>query len=210
MMKQEKNNRSLRKNILLFIGVLVSSFILHEVHGQDEKPSLLWEVTGNNIQTSYLYGSIHILPKADYEMKEKVVSAFEKADQVVLELDMDQPGLQMAIMKHMQMKEGMTLDQLFSSEDYAKVDKEVKAALGVGLENFNTFKPFFLISLLTAKLMGKELESFEQTFVQMAKDQQKEVLGLETIEFQASIFDRIPYEEQALDVLDLVNDKERN
>ena len=34
--------------------------------------SLLWKIEGNGLKTSYLYGTFHILPQADFELKEKV------------------------------------------------------------------------------------------------------------------------------------------
>ena len=40
-----------------------------------EKNSLLWKVEGDNIQTSYVFGTIHMLPKDDFLMPQKVKDA---------------------------------------------------------------------------------------------------------------------------------------
>ena len=49
--------------------------------------------------------------------------------------------------------------------------------------------------------------SYELTFVQRAKGQKKEILGLETVEFQTSLFDEIPYEDQAEDLVEMLSDR---
>ena len=46
-------------------------------------------------------------------------------------------------------------------------------------------------------MAGGDIVSYEMEFMEMAKAEVKEIGGLETIEFQMSIFDSIPYEAQA-------------
>src|SRR6195952_4113484 len=65
-----------------------------------------------------------------------------------------------------------------------------------------TTKPFFLAAMLYPKMMPcKTLTGVEEELMKMAKEQKKEIKGLETMEFQASVFDSIPYEEQAKELL---------
>ncbi len=210
MIKKKKNRNKIVWRSLICSALMVGALVFQQAYGQAGEQSLLWKIKGNGIQPSYLFGTIHILPEAAFELKPKVEEAFQNTDQLVLELDMDDPNLQAEMMTHMKMKGGKTLKQLFSKADYDAVDKELKKASGVGLKKFNAFKPFFLTSILVSKLMGEQVASFEFRFVQMAKAQEKEVLGLETIAFQAGVFDKIPYEEQASDVLDLVYNSEKH
>ena len=56
------------------------------------KSSLLWEITGNDLkQPSYLFGTIHIICKEDFFLPPIVTEKFTNAEQVFLELDMDDP-----------------------------------------------------------------------------------------------------------------------
>ncbi len=175
---------------------------------QAQNNSLLWKVEGENIQTSYLYGTIHLLPQDAFEIKDKVKEAFNSSEQIVLELDMDDPSMQMKMMQNAAMKGGVTLDQVFSEEEYDAVSNAVKEQMGVGLEMLNTMKPFIISSMLIGTLIEGPPASYEMTFVQMAKEKELEIIGLETVEDQMAIFDKIPYEEQAKDVVEMVQNQE--
>ena len=47
----------------------------------------------------------------------------------------------------------------------------------------------------------KTISGVEEELMKVAKLQKKEIKGLETMEFQAGVFDSIPYEEQAKELL---------
>lgn len=178
------------------------------VQAQTESKSLLWKVEGENIKTSYLYGTIHLLPQDAFEIKEKVTDAFNSSEQIVLEIDMDDPSMQMKLMQNAAMKGGTTLDQVFSEEDYQAVSDALKETMGIGLELMNTMKPFMIASMLIGNLIEGTPASYELTFMQMAKENGLEILGLETIEDQMAVFDKIPYEKQAKDVVEMVRNQE--
>lgn len=205
----QSSRRDLWRKLVILIGLFVGIFIVHDVNSQDKlASSLLWKIEGNNIQPSYLYGTFHLLPQKDFIMKEKVTKAFDQSEQIVLEMDMDDPNLQLKMMQYAPMKDGQTLDQMLSEEDYAIIDRVLTATMGSGLSNFNSFKPFVLSSMLLPTLLDGRPASFEATFAQMAQESQKELLGLETAQEQMSLFDDIPYEEQIDDILDIVKDRD--
>lgn len=195
------------KTIRIVIGMLlvISGWT---VQAQTGSKSLLWKVEGDNIQTSYLYGTIHLLPQDAFEIKEKVTDAFNSSEQIVLEIDMDDPSMQMKLMQNAAMKGGTTLDQVFSEEDYKAVSDALKETMGIGLEVVNTMKPFMIASMLIGNLIEGTPASYELSFMQMAKEKELEILGLETIEDQMAVFDKIPYEEQAKDVVGMVRNQE--
>ncbi|MEM1320544.1 MAG: TraB/GumN family protein [Bacteroidota bacterium] len=168
--------------------------------------TLLWKIEGNGIQPSYLYGTFHLLPQKDFLLKENVKKAFKAADQIVMELDMDDPNMQAEMMQSMMMKDGQTLDKLLSEENYKALDKQVTAKLGSSLQMMNNWKPFFIGSMLIIQYIEGPPASFEQTFTQMAMEQKKEILGLETVGEQMAIFDIIPYQEQIEDVKEMLDD----
>ncbi len=170
--------------------------------------SLLYKVQGNGIATSYLFGTFHILPQKDFHLKEKVKTAFYASEQIVLELDMDDPGMQLAMMQNAAMQNGQTLDKLFTPEDYKRLDELLKQSIGIGLQMFNTFKPFMISSMLIQNYIEGTPASFEGKFVKMASESKKEILGLESVEDQLSIFDRIPYTKQAEDIVEMMNEED--
>ncbi|MBX2819694.1 MAG: TraB/GumN family protein [Rhodothermaceae bacterium] len=198
---------NLHIRIVLFIAI--AGLFTHSSVAQDVENTLLWKVEGKDIKPSYVFGTLHLLPQSDFLLKKKVENAFMETDLLVLELDMDDPGLQAETMKHANMKEGQTLDQLFTPDEYAAIDTELKTAMGVSLQMFNTFKPFVISAFFVAKLVGEQPASFEASLMTMAKAQGNEVEGLETVAEQMAMFDRFPYEDQADDIVEMISDMDK-
>jgi hypothetical protein len=70
----------------------------------------------------------------------------------------------------------------------------------------NRFKPYFVSSLIGEQLMScKETNGMEGMIMQEVKPLKKNIRGLETTEFQASIFDSIPYLKQAKDLVSYID-----
>lgn len=162
----------------------------------DLENSLLWKIEGNDIETSYLYGTLHLLPLKDFIITDKVLTAFELADQIVLELDMDDPAFQTEILQEVKRKDNATLYNTLSEEDYKKLDQLLVSSYGAGVQYFNSWHPAMVGTFLIKNYIEGESASFEVSFVEMADEKNKEIFGLETPEEQLAIFDEIPYEEQ--------------
>jgi hypothetical protein len=100
-----------------------------------------------------------------------------------------------------------SLKDLMSKEEYARLDKFMKDSIGMPLAVFNKMKPFTLMSVLYTKVLPcKKMESYEQSFMTMAQQQMKEILGLEKIEDQFAVFDKIPDSAEAQMILHMIND----
>ena len=200
-----KRNNFILKFIIASLVLLIPG---SRIIAQDSENALLWKIEGNGIKTSYLYGTFHMLPQKDFVLKESVKNSFEKAELIVMEIDMDDPGLQTEMMKNTLMKDGVTLDQLISQEDYEKVSKAL-AAHNMPIDAVKSMKPFLVTALMISQFIEGEPASFEGTFAQMAATQQKKLKGLESITDQLDIFDKIPYKDQAEDLLELVEERDR-
>jgi uncharacterized protein YbaP (TraB family) len=78
--------------------------------------------------------------------------------------------------------------------------------LGMNLAMFDRFKPMMVMSLLAQRLLScAEIESYELSFVKMASEQSKELLGLERIEDQVAVFDVIPDSLEIRSIMNMVN-----
>lgn len=192
-------------NIMLTAMALLAG--ISSTIGQSEK-SLLYKIEGNGIQTSYVYGTIHILPQKDFLLKDKVKKAFDDSELIVMELDMDDPNMPGEMMKNAIMEGDATLDQLLDAEHFAKLDAALKEALGVGVAPFNKMKPFMVSSMLLMKHVGEQPASFEGTFVEMATAAEKNILGLESVTEQLDLFNKISYQDQADDIVEMLDDPE--
>ena len=199
---------SLKRSLTLIIGVLVGSMIVFDLKAQELGNSLLWKIENENIAPSYVYGTFHILPQKDFEIKPSVSKAFEESKKIVLELDMDDPSLQMEMMQHARMKNDQTLDELMSEEEYSMINRILSSTTGVGIEAYNSMKPFVLSSMLIPTLIEGRPASFEATFTQMASSAGKETLGLESPKEQMEVFDQISYQSQVNDLLDIIKKRD--
>lgn len=170
--------------------------------------TLLWKIEGQGINTSYIYGTFHLLPEKDFVLKEKVKKAFDDSEQIILEVDMDDPQLQLKMMQNATMKDNMTLDQLFSLEQYQALDQLLQKLQGATISVFNRLKPSLLISLLLTNYIEGNPISLEYYFVELARKQEKSVHGLETIEEQLAVFDQIPYQDQANNIQEMLENEE--
>lgn len=184
--------------------------ILFSCQAQSDKTenTLLWKVEGPNIQPSYVYGTFHILPEDDFLLTDKVKTAFKSCDQLAMELDMDDPNLQTEMFKYIAMKDGNTLDKFLSPEELDTLNAWVQSATGMGIENMLTWKPFMVSTMIINRFIKGKTASFELVFTQMAMEAKKEIFGLESIQDQLSIFDKISYQEQADDLREMMKNED--
>ncbi len=165
--------------------------------------TLLWQISGNGLSTpSYLFGTFHLLCKKDIHFSEALKQAVAGSREVYLELDMDDPATLMGGLMLMNMTGGKKLKDLYNEADYKRVATFFKDSLKTPIGMFQQMKPEFLTALLYPKMMPCNTSaSVEESIMQLAKAGGKEIKGLETMAFQASIFDSIPYEKQAEELL---------
>lgn len=167
--------------------------------------ALLWEITGPGIsQPSYLYGTIHMIPAKDYFLPQGTLSAIEKTQSMVFEIDMKEMSDASALfgmMGKIFMKNGVTLKDLLSVEEYDMVQKKF-SDLGLPLFFLEKIKPMFLSVFASGDMNPNSMKdgsvkSYEMEFYEISQDRNMSTGGLESIDFQISVFDSIPYPEQA-------------
>jgi len=165
--------------------------------------TLLWEISGNGLrQNSYLFGTFHLMCKGDILISNQLKTAVSNAAKVYMELDMDDPAMLMGGLLMMNMKGGKKLKDLYTEDEYVKLAAFFKDSLHTPLGFMENTKPYFLVAMLYPKMMPcKTVSGVEEELMKIAKTQQKEIKGLETMEFQAAVFDSIPYQEQARELL---------
>ncbi len=155
---------------------------------------MLWEISGNGLtQPSYVFGTVHIICREDFLFPDLLREKFINANEVFLELDMDDPNMIMKMMSLLQLPKGQTIQKLFGDSAFKSFDSSYKKITGSSASMFNGFKPFMLMSMLTEKMLTcSNKESYEQNFITLATKYKKDIKGLETIEDQVAVFDSIP------------------
>ncbi len=213
-----KFNMSVAKALLFSCALLIlsscgsSKDAMMTKVGSDYKPlenSLLWKIEGNGLTApSYLYGTIHMIKADDFFLPKGTMSAIDAADKLVFEIDMNEMsdmGTMMGLMSKAFMKDNMTISDLLNEEDYKLLESKFKK-LGLPMMMLERIKPAFLTvfayDIDPSGMQSGSIKSYEMEFFEMANNSKKPVSGLETIEFQMSVFDSISYEDQAKMLVD--------
>jgi len=105
------------------------------------------------------------------------------------------------LMQKAYMDDNLTLKDLLDEAEY-KIVQDHFEKLGLPLFFLERIKPMFLTVFASGDINPGDLQSgavmsYEMEFAEIAENSNKPVGGLETIEYQISIFDSIPYEDQA-------------
>lgn len=184
----------MKKLLLILITAL---FSVSSIQSQEIENSLLWKVSGNGLEkSSYIYGTLHLLCPDQLNIQEKVKRAIKETDQLVMELDFDDPQVMPTVQRAMIYKDGTTAKDYLNEKDYKLVSDFFKDSLNMPFERLQAIKPFFLSSMTVIHFLGCQPVSFEQQLTNMAKEASKEVKGLETVEEQISFIESIPREKQ--------------
>lgn len=199
-------------NLLVCLGSVSAQTTAQNLKTNADGNTLLWEISGNGItKPSYLFGTFHLLCKEDIHFSDACKQAIAGSHEVYLELDMDDPATVFGAIKLMSMKDKRKLKDLYTPEAYERVVSFFKDSMQTSIGMFQNMKPFFLVALLYPKMMPCDaISGVEQEIMSIAKENDKEIKGLETMAFQAAVFDSIPYEKQAEELLHAIDSMDKS
>ncbi len=207
--------KQIQSVFLLFFLSLVAASAQEKPSNIPDKldNSLLWELSGKGIKKSYVFGTIHMISEKDFFMDDRTMKAIKKCKKMVMEIDISQ-SLQMGIqlMALSGMKGGKTLADFVSAEDYQMVktyfQKEAKSAEAKMLpfEMIEKWKPMLLQSFLYQDMIEGTMKSYEMELLSIGSERKMKFDGLETVEDQVNIFEKIPYADQAKALVELIKE----
>jgi uncharacterized protein YbaP (TraB family) len=179
----------------------------HSFAKQKNNNTLLWQVSGKGLQhSSFLFGTFHLMCIEDIHFSNQLKEAVKASDEMYMELDMDDPSTLLSSMLYMNMKDGKKLSDFYTPEEYKKLQTYFTDSLGMPMMLLQRTKPYFLVALLYPKMMNcASPAGVEEELLKIAKEDKKEIKGLETVQFQASVFDSIPYGWQAKELMENID-----
>jgi len=93
--------------------------------------ALLFEISGHGLtKPSYIYGTFHILCPTDIMPIEKFTPYIDRVDQLIMEIDMDDPAEMGSMTKGAAINDGRTIKDVLTPEQYGKVDEMFKNTFG--------------------------------------------------------------------------------
>ena len=159
----------------------------------------MWVVKDEDT-TVYLFGSVHLLKPGLGWFDDGVKTAFDSSDQLVLEL-VEPPAAEVQALfgKFAMDQQGKTLRSKMNDADRA-VYEAAMGKLGIPAPAFDPFEPWaagITLSVVAMQKSGFDPNSgVEKQLTAAAKVSNKPIAGLETMEFQLSLFDTLPEAEQ--------------
>ena len=167
----------------------------------DGHPLPLWRLDGDQNQV-YLLGSVHLLREQDYPIPSAIYAAYQDADTLIMELDLDDldPASTQQVVSQLGMiQDGRTLADLMGSEHYAQAER-IASEIAVPLKMLSTSEPW-LAAITVEQLMLSRLGfdqnlGIESHLVARAGSDQKDVLGLEEFAQQLGYLDSLSIDAQ--------------
>ncbi|MEZ0244930.1 MAG: TraB/GumN family protein [Sphingomonas sp.] len=180
--------------MLAMLAVLFAP-VVHAQVVKDADPAI-WVVRDKDT-TIYLFGTVHALKPGLGWFDEAVKDAFDKSDEVMLEVVIpeDLSGMQGTLQRLAYNPNGPTITELLPPEKRGPYEAAMK---GVGLpplvfESFDPWLPAMTIGSLSLPKLGYDpQQGVEQILTKAAKAAGKPIGGLETIEQQLGYFDGLP------------------
>ncbi|CAH0994642.1 hypothetical protein EMA8858_00754 [Emticicia aquatica] len=197
-----------KQPILTYFKIFVIVLFPFFTKAQQINSGLLWEISGNGLEKpSYIFGTIHLICPDNFFLPAGTEDKFKTAQQVYLEIDMDDPQMMMKAQKLMLSVDGKKLKDLMKEADYKTFSEYFKKTIGMDVAMFGSAKPMLYMSVALMKTAGCAIpKSYEDYFAKQAKEIKLEIYGLEAIEEQMELMDKAPVEQQIAWLMDLVTE----
>lgn len=184
-----------RAGCLLFALSLVATA---EVVGH---PVSMWQLEGRN-NSIYLLGSVHLLRADDHPLPSVMDEAYEEAETVIMELDMDDidPIEAQSLLTELGLiHDDRSLADLMGAEAYAEAAALANSAdipLSMLVQSEPWLAAITVEQLMLSRIGFNPLYGIEHHFMEKAEADEKEILGLETVGEQLRFLDGMSLEAQ--------------
>lgn len=185
--------RALFLATVLLVSVLPASVAAH--------PLTMWQIEGETNRV-YLLGSVHLLRKQDHPLPAAIDAAYEDAEVLVMELDMDDldPSLVQTFTNRLGViQDDRTLKDLMGDARYAEAAAAAEA-LDIPLDMLAKAEPWYAAitveQLVLMRIGFNPLYGVELHMTRQAQRDGKPIEGLETVEEQLGFLDGLSPEAQ--------------
>jgi len=200
MNRQRLNSSSV---VLVLALSLVTPVVAQEKRAATGTHQTLWKIQGQQ-NAVYLLGSIHLLKKEDYPLAAPMEAAFTNARIAVFETDigeMEKPEVVMKLATKGMLPDGQTLRDQLTPEVYLAFSNHVQKT-GMPAQLFDSFTPAMAAISLVAleiKKLGLDPEhGLDKHFYGRAREENKTIVPLETLDFQIGLMTEFSKEEGEL------------
>lgn len=169
------------KKVFRLALIAMATIIFTNAHAQKSLDnSLLWEISGNGLnQSSYLYGTYHLLCPEDFLIKEKTLKAFEKSRQLIVEVNLTDTAELNSFQRSM--STGEKISSLLTTDEQERLDTALKKYYAMNYEQVKNVSTAILSILIVQKTITcTDIKNPEMELIKLAEQQHKSVGQLET------------------------------
>ena len=184
----------MRSKILINAVLAALLCISGTVLSADGHPLSMWQINGQQNRV-YLLGSIHLLREKDHPIPSAIYAAYDDADKLIMELDMDDMDPvegQMMTNELGLIQDGRSLSDLMGAELYAEA-QELAASAQIPLALLEKSEPWYAAMnveiMLLMRIGFNPIYGIESHLMEFAQDDGKEILGFETMRQQLELLD---------------------
>jgi len=183
--------RKTRFSLIMFSILAMIASVYAFSGGPDDSGPLLWEIEGES--PSYILGTIHLPDSRVTNLPRVVQEKFTECGTFVMEIEMNtQASMEIAGM--MLLPGDTTISDLVSDEMYERIKAQLES-MGQDITTYQKFKPW-AINMIISIPRDTSVTPMDMMLYEWANNQEKEVVGLETVKQQVSLFDGLTYEQQ--------------
>ena len=185
------------------VACLVLLFVLCAPCAADTSahPVTLWRAKGLS-NTVYILGSIHLLREQDHPLPSVIDLAYDDADVLIMELDMDDidsMATQQLFNQNGVLRDGTTLRELMGEELYRRAEAAAEAS-DIPIDLLASSEPWLAaitVEMLSLYRIGfNPMLGVEMTMLSRAVRDGKRIDGLEAVEEQLAFLDGLSMDAQ--------------
>jgi len=194
-------------------GKLVAFFLLFSFASQSLAQSSVWLATKGTNKV-YLGGTIHMLRADDYPLPPEYETAYNEAESLYFEIDIDQmndPAGQLGMLQRLMYTDGRTLQTVLNEEAYNSLTDYI-AKFGMPMFMLQNMKPGMLMStleLLKFQSRGFTPDGVDVHFHQRAKVDGKTIDAFESVDEQVGFIETMGEGEESEYILLSLRDLEK-
>lgn len=176
-------------------SIIVAILLCHTSFAQNTEDGILWEISGKGLsKPSYLFGKIDAHYQAS--LPAEAIDAIGLCSRIYAETDIDDPDRDQ-IFANALIREDKFMGDVLKEKQYFQLDNMFYDRYGYSIALMGYLSPALLRYSLKPETSERwKMFSMDSQLIAVARKQNKEILGLESIGMLRNFYDKVPYELQ--------------